>query len=152
MTEAEEKKLFAIELLKTPNEPFVAALKLFPNNNNRALRIATEWPRDSEVLEIIQGVKDGGKELDFLPSKADLARKVWDKLEQPWHDADGFTKLGKLYADVLGFIPKAGGSNLNVQINNNKVMVIRDQGTNEQWEEKAVKQQRELLNVSRSRH
>ena len=105
--EDELKQAFAMLLLKTPSDPFKAALSLFPNNTNRALWIAQNWPADILVLksqrEIID--EDDG-ELSFLPTKADFLGLVWDKMNTEFIDNEDFAKLGKLYADSRGFIKK----------------------------------------------
>lgn len=150
MSDTELKAKFAAELLRNPKEPFLAGLSVFPNDNGRALRAAYEWPNDPEVKaeQARLTAKDGGA--GFLPSKAELARAIWDKSTAAY-DAEDFTKLAKLYADVMGFIQKPEPA-VNVNVNNNRVMVVKDHGTNEEWAEKLAAQQRELTNVAESRH
>lgn len=151
MTDLEEKTAFAAQLLKTPTEPFKAALLVFPFDTGRALRIANEWPNDPDVLAAIAQLNEDYGELAFLPTKADVCREIWSTALQERIPVEDKTKLLKLYAEVRGFVEKPNQS-VNVNVNDNKVMVIRDQGTNEEWENKAAKQQAGLLSVSTSRH
>ena len=151
----EEKQLkaaFARLLLKNPDDPFKAALAVFPDNTSRALRVANEWPGDSEVLNFQAELIEEDGELSFLPTKADLARNIWDKMQSDRICADDYAKLGKLYADVRGFIEKPQ-TNINNNVNNvtNRVMVVRESASDADWEAKLRKQQEELTNAS-TRH
>lgn len=159
MTEDEEKAAFAIGLLKQPNEPFKVALSIFPDNTNRALWVAHHWPNDPAVKAEQKRVADDDNAGDFLPSKGDLARAIWQKMEGSTNSEgrvivpimEDYVKLAKLYAEVRGFIEKPGtGPAVNVIIP--RAIEVPTHGTNDEWEAAAERQQRELLNVSRSRH
>lgn len=152
MNEEEQKAAYAALLLEH-KDPFRAALILFPTPQfpvQKSLRVATEWPHDPTVLTLITKLKAKGADIDMLPGKADFARRIWDLSQVAIEDKDKIAAL-KLYGETRGYIEKPN-TNVNVAVNNNKVMVIRDQGSNADWEAKAEKQQRNLLNVSRSRH
>ena len=118
MTEHDQKQLFAKLLLKL-REPFKAALELFPDDTGTALQVAHDWPKDPVVIAIKNGVYDAVDEMDLLPTKAELARGIWDKMQGDLYP-DDYVKLGRLYADVRGFIEKPG-TNINVdnKIQNN---------------------------------
>lgn len=146
--EIEYKKRFAKEFLKTPSDPFKAALVVFPNNTARALRVANEWPNDPEVLSIKAEVLEDVGEMNLLPSKADLARSIWDKMQEEHTSVEDFTKLGKLYADVRGFIEKPQTNiNNNVQNVSNRVMVVREKSNDADWERGLLEQQENLTNA-----
>jgi len=111
-----KKTAFAIELLKSPADPFRAALTVFSTNTNKALRVANEWPGDAFVIAEVKRIKEEEGELSFLPSKADLARSLWERAhrqERPPCD-DDFTKMAKLYAEIMGYVVKEP----KVEINN----------------------------------
>lgn len=156
--EAEEKAAFAVLLLKTPNEPFKAAIALFPDNTPRALWVANHWVADPEVLAAIEAIKADKGEMAFLPTKAELAKDIWDRMQGKRPDGsivppspDDYAKLAKLYADIRNFIEKpATGPAVTVVIP--RAIEVPTHGTDDQWELAAEKQQTELLNVSRSRH
>jgi len=149
MSDEELKAEFARLLLKSPSDPFKAALMLFPDNTNRALRVANDWPADPEVMAAQAALLEEDGELSFLPTKADFARKIWDKMDEERLAPEDFAKLGKLYADVRGFIEKPQ-TNINNNVNNvtNRVMVIRESESNDDWEAKLRKQQEDLTNAS----
>jgi hypothetical protein len=145
LTDEEYKVEYARQLLKTPKDPFKAALVLFPNNTNRALRVANEWPQDIVVRNAQNELIENEGELAFLPTKGELARSVWDRMQSEWVATDDFGKLGKLYADVMGFIEKQN-TNVNVGVNvSNRVMIVKDNGNDEQWEAKLQAQQAKLI-------
>lgn len=121
MTEHQLKYQFA-KMLLGGVEPFKAALKLFPDNTNRALRIANEWPVDIEVEQLTDKIIAEEGEEQFLPNRAELARSVWDRMHHQFTMIEDFTKLGKLYADVMGFIQKPTVT-VNTQNNTRSVKV-----------------------------
>lgn len=151
----EQKAAFAAFLLQNPANAFEAALKVSQGDYAYALRIITEfkWQDDPEVIatkkQMLEEAENG--EMSFLPGKADLARKIWDRMSG-CTDNEEYVKLAKLYADVCGYISKV---DTNITVNtqtNNKTLVVRDMGTVEEWENKAAIQQRDLLANARSKH
>lgn len=142
------KERFAELTLREP-DAFKVALVLFPNDTGRALRIANEWPNDPQVKEIRQSFVDAEEdgETAFLPSKADACRLAWNIAR----DADKFTedrlKALRLYGEMRGYIEKPAA----VTVNNNtnvamRVLVVKDHGTNDEWEQKLRSQQKRLIN------
>lgn len=121
--ESGKKAAFAIELLKTPADPFRAALAVFATNTNKALRVANEWPADPFVIAEVRRLKDEEGELSFLPSKADLARSLWDRAHSDRTCNDDFTKMARLYAEIMDFVPKVSKLEANVK-NSSVVQVI----------------------------
>ena len=149
MSEHELKKQFAKQLLRFPKEPFKAALLVFPTNTNRALKVANEWTLDPEVIDLKdQLIEELGEEA-FLPSKAEFARKVWDKMDSCWDYGD-FAKLSKVYAEIRGFVQKPL-TQIDIGANNTtqNVMIVSDTGTDETWEQKLLKQQQALTDESK---
>jgi len=147
------KLAFAKLLLKTPDDPFKAALALLPAKEDlsTALKIAHEWPVDPDVIAARDGaLKDDGP-LSFLPTKAEACRHIWDKATKGIMEPDEYTRMMKLYCDTMGFIEKPQTTvQNNVQNVQSNVMVIKDGGSDEDWETGLRKQQETLLNVSTS--
>lgn len=153
----EEQRLklaFANALLKHPQDlegRFAAALSV-TSDTGKALVMANKWLDDpfvvAEQTRLLKGADEG--DLNFIGTKADFARELLTEARAQW---DGETKIKffKLYAEVRGFIAKPD-TNVNVQVNNNRVMVVKDMGTDDDWERKAQQQQRNLIDVSASRH
>lgn len=146
MTENEQKTLFAEGLLRGLKEPFQIASE-FESDTSRLLEIADLWPKDEFVLSEKKRLLEELGESAFLPTKAELAREVYLKASQE-KDSDSAEKLYKLYASVMGYIEKPG-TNVNVNNNShNRVLIVKDHGTDSEWAEKLKKQQNDLIERS----
>lgn len=143
--ESEQKAQFALELLKDPSDPFKAALRVFGENTGMALLASNRWPDDPEVLAITQKAVEELGDMHFLPSKADLARLAWNLANNERVDTDNRLKAMRLYGDIRGFIEKQGTVINNNVLTNNKVMVVKDHGTVEDWERGLLQQQNRLI-------
>ena len=149
MNEREAKEKFARLLLKEPGNAFAIALKVCPDDVKRAVQIANEWPNDPDVLDFQERIKGDEGENEFLPTKADLARETWNLMHDKYTDASQFAKLGKLYADLMGFIEKPKVEvNTNVQNVTNKVMIVREAVSDAEWERKLFTQQTALTHAA----
>lgn len=151
--EAQLTARFAAALLRHPETPdgrFAAALSV-TSDTGKALLMAHKLWDSPQVIEAQRQIKAAAEDdLDFIGTKADFAREVLECARKSW-DGDVQHKMYKLYAEVRGFISKAD-TNVNVQVNNNKVMIVKDLGSNDDWERRAAEQQRKLIDVSASRH
>lgn len=130
------------------NEPFAAALVLFPDDTGRALRVANEWPQDEQVKTLRQSfidAEDDG-ETAFLPTKAEAARLAWNIAR----DADKMTedrlKAIKLYSEIRGFIERPQVAVTNTVNQVNRVLIVKDHGSDDEWETQLRKQQKRLIN------
>lgn len=108
MNEIDLKKEFAECLLKYPNDPFKAALEVFPDDNGIALKMANEWPIDKEVLAFKKELLKDRDPLDFVPQKAELAMKIWNAMNTPGIYVEDLAKLGKLYHEIIKKEEKGG--------------------------------------------
>lgn len=148
--EADLKLAFA-RLYVRYNDPFKAALDLFPGDVPRALWVAMNWANDPDVVATKAIIVDAGDDLEMLPNKADAARLAWqiaeDKELQPFERIAAL----KLYMETRGFIDKPVNQT-NVVVNENKVMLVTDHGSSETWEEKCAQQQARLLNTKYLEH
>jgi hypothetical protein len=141
------KDAFAAALLRSPDDPFTAALAVFGTDTRTALYVSQEWVRDLYVLQKQAELLEQFGEDEFLPSKATLARDVFNFARST---KDGKEKIAayKLYAEVRGMIEKQTAI-ANVTVNNNRVMVVKDHGTDDDWETAARIQQAKLIEHSR---
>lgn len=139
------KKAFAFAWLYTPNEPYKAALQVFQPHTGKALWVADNWLTDPIVIDEKDRLLKEHGSLHFLPDKTQIAREVYELAQSSKSTSEKLASF-KLYSDIMGFVePKT--INNNGVINNNqgaKVMVIKDHGTNEEWQEKARQQQSAL--------
>ena len=136
------KLRFAAELVRTKN-PATAAMSIIVGNPGLALKYSYELQVDPIVVAEIERLKDEFGEEAFLPSKAQLAREIYDRANRDGVDHEEYVKLIQLHCSMRGLIEKPGTNvDVNVQVQN--VMVVKDLGTDEQWAAKAARQQREL--------
>lgn len=144
--DTDEKQLYALALLRHPDDTYKAALEVVGGDLARALVMSREWPQDPEVIEYkTLALADKGEEA-FLPSKADVVRAIWGKAEK-CSDPDVAFKGYKLVADIMGYVEKPGTTiNNNTLVDQRKVMVVTDHGTDEEWEAKLLAQQAALTN------
>ena len=151
-----QKKTFAIEWLKAktddPTALFRIACDIEPVDVGRALAIAKNWPTDAEVLAFRQKFLDEKGEEGLLPTKSDAAMLAWEMANDTGIEAKDRLKALELYGSMLGFVSKPVASVSNNQTNViNRVMIVKDTGTNEQWERKVIEQQRSLKELASAR-
>lgn len=144
-SELEQKKRFAIELLRNPSEEFKAALAVFPDDTGKALLVSNRWPSDPEVIALKEMAIDELGDMHFLPTKADLAREAWNIAVAPTVPVDDRLKAMRLYGDIRGYIEKQGTVVNNNVLTNNKVMVVKSHASPEEWEQRLVEQQKQLI-------
>lgn len=87
---------------------FAAALRVIPNDNGEALRVARFWPLDPIVTAEIRRLRDSGADIAALPSKADLARKAWALMNDPLTQGKDRIAAMRLYAELMGHLKTAG--------------------------------------------
>lgn len=140
-TERKLKLAFAAARLRHPHNPFAAASEIEPTHAvGRANWIANNWLDDPFVLAAMaERVGELGPAKAGLPSKDELALKIYQEAEKV---TDKSTKLAyfRAVADVLGYIPRGGGTNVNVQtniVNAPKVQRVPVFATDADWEAKA---------------
>lgn len=141
------KDAFAAALLRSPDDPFAAALQVFGNDTRTAMFVAQEWVRDLYVLQKQAELLEAFGEDEFLPSKATLARDLF-ALARSTKDTKDKVAAYKLFAEVRGMIEKQTAI-ANVTVNNNRVMVVKDHGSDDDWERVARSQQAKLIEHSR---
>jgi hypothetical protein len=143
-----EKRKYAALLFKE-GDAFKAALLMFPQDTSRAFWIANNWVNDDEVNAEKNRIVKSGKDIDFLPTKAEFARELLQRMRRC--DDDGkYASIAKIYAEVRQFIEKPQ-TNVNVNAVSRVIEVpaFRDES---EWEAKTASDQRELLKNARNRH
>lgn len=145
MTEPEAKLKFAELMLKHPGDPRrcaeILAYSVGIADVATVHRIAVNWQNDQFVMdECARLLEVNGPEY-YLPSKLDLARKVWGIVDGRFDPKDQLS-AAKQYAELMGFVEKPG---TNVTVNVNRVMQVKDYGTDDEWEQKALAQQRRVI-------
>lgn len=140
---------FAKQPDTTAESAFKAGLEMFPGETGKALWVQIHWGTDADVIRaraatIIDRIESERKERnkpvkdDILAEMLEMARD-WRVDPKVRHD---------MYKTVLAAIdafPKQGPA---VVVNNQapRVMVVKDFGTDDEWEKKLSAQQQELTN------
>lgn len=103
--EQQEKDKFAAEWLRT-GDSFKAAIAVTGvNDAGRALWLEKQLVLDDYVLRRKQELIQENGEEAYLPSKADIARKVLEAHETA-RSTDDRLKALRLYAEIMGHISK----------------------------------------------
>jgi hypothetical protein len=146
-----KKREFAKHLIRRPNEPFKAAAYIYPDQANigNRLIVAHDWPNDPIVImEMDRLLMDDT--VSIMPTKNQIAFEVYS-VGMKSSDDEVKIKALKLYCDINGHT--STNNTINIQNNNktvgtqNSVMLIKDHGTNENWEDRLLEQQHKLLNT-----
>lgn len=151
MTEQEEKLKFAEAMISANMNPLEAGQLVHPANFNRAAQIASMWHNDAEVKSLIAQIKKAAQaETGVSEDEKYVEEKLKHIIENCPHADYRIKALDKLMElKGLSKKPQTGPA---VQVVIPRAIEVPTHGTNEEWEAAAAKQQRELLNVSRSRH
>lgn len=141
----ELKRKFAEAMLKLDGDPFKAAFSIIPDVG-LAMQAANTWPTDPIVAEAkILLLEEKGLR-SFLPTKDEQARDIYNMANCEKLDAEVRLKAHRLYAEIMGNIERPAlptASNTNIIAQN--VMVVKDHGTNDDWEMQAMQQQGKLV-------
>lgn len=138
--ENELKEQFARLLIKYPDNVFYAAKLLFEPNISLCLQIARDWPKDELVISIKNRILIGADYKMLLASKADVAQDVHKIASNELTHTEYRLKGYELFAKMMGYVEKEGATINNV----NNVMVVKDHGSNDEWETKLLEQQNKL--------
>lgn len=142
-TEKNALKLkFAASLLRHPQDYDAAAFAV-TDDTGLALQIARLWPDDPVVKGEQERLLLGGEGRSFLPTKEVQARRVYDEATSQKNTTDDRLKAHRLYAELMSYIEKPIATNVNI-LNQQNVMVVKDHGSDEDWEKGLQKQQRTL--------
>lgn len=148
-----KKREFARHLIKRPNDPFKAAAYIYPDKANvgNRLIVAHDWPDDPIVVMEMDRLVWDDDASKVLPTKAQIAFEVYSMGMKSTNE-EVKVKAFKLYCDIQAITQAGPGININNNNDNktitqNSVMLIKDHGTNENWEDKLLVQQHKLLNT-----
>lgn len=133
---------FAKNMVRHANDPFKAAFATTPNAG-LALQIAKAWEKDEIVIAEMEKLLSTG-DTSFLPTKENQARDIYSLATSETVAVEDRLKAHRLYAEIRGFIEKpTAGATTNIL--NQGVMIVKDQGSDADWQEKATAHQRTLI-------
>lgn len=130
--------------------PFIAGMQLFPNDPGMADTVSRQWPEDPYVVACMTRAREDEAKKNALPTKHAQIKRIEEKLSGPIRFED-YLKAERLIAEMSGHIEKAAPPSITVNANQQvveRVMVVKDHGTDEQWEEKARAQQAKLIEAT----
>jgi hypothetical protein len=140
------KTKFAVALLRNPDRAFQAGCEVFGEDTGKALYVAHNWLNDDFVAaEQRRLLKDNGAR-SFLPSKEDAAREVWRMATDDRTPVEDKRRFMDLFCEIMGYKERPQQSGINVNVTQNRVMVVNNHGSDDDWEQKARAQQHRLAN------
>lgn len=143
MTNEERKREFAAAVLRNDGDTFKAAFAISGDDVGFALQIARAWKDDPLVLAEQERLLSTTDAKSFLPTKEQQARAIYALAMDDMRDTEERLKAHRLYAEIMGHIVKVENQS-GVNILNQGVMIVRDAGSDEDWQKKVVEQQRTL--------
>ena len=140
------RERFASEFLRLNKDQYKAGAAIWPSDPNKGVALGMELAADPKTKQIIADLLNTKGPRAFLPTKEEAAAEIWafatDKAVH--RDAKDRLSAFRLFCDVMGFIEKAPANNINLGVVNNKVMVVQSYGSDDEWEQAALAQQRQL--------
>lgn len=151
------KRLFAARLMQidrdNSQEVFKVATEFCGTDYGAALRMTKDWPQDPDVIEECVRIGNSGVTVD---EREKLKKEAIDILMKIARDDKKFTEdriKALKEVGVISGIVQENKTNINVNNNTlnvtqNRVMVVKDHGSDEDWELAALQQQERLVNES----
>jgi len=152
MTEQEEKLAFAKAMIATGMlNPLQAGQLVHPCNLNRAAEIASKWHSDKEVLTLIECLKKEEKaKSPISEDEKYVERELKLIIEKSQYEDYKIKALDKLME--LKGLSKKPQTGVSVNITQPRAIEVPTYKNDGDWEKAALKQQQELLRVSRSKN
>lgn len=136
------KRDFAAALLRNDGDPFKAAFSI-SSDSGFCLQIARVWKDDPFVVAEQEKLLNSNDAKSFLPSKEQQARAIYAMASDEKTEPEDRLRAHKLYAEIMEHIPKPT-TGMGVNILNQGVMIVKDAGSDADWEDKAARHQRAL--------
>lgn len=141
------KRRFAEAFARNPQDAFAAARTIEPNVI-RAQYIASYWVNDPVVSDHIDALSAKHGPAALLPTKDEFALKIMG-LADEIPNKDLKLDYLKLAAELMGFLPKNGGTTINNNVAVvNKVMKVPAFANREDAKRTIAAQQARLINAS----
>ena len=140
----ERKKIFARALFKDPGNLFNAAMEAWGGDTGQACQCTLAWKNDPDVLAEIRELNSKPME-ETIASKIETCRLAWEMANDPDCPHKDRVAALRLYSEINEFITKQTKASAQVNVQTNKVMVVKDHGSDEDWERKVANQQARLI-------
>lgn len=144
LTLEQRKRLFAEQYMATPQEIYKAGTAAWPDKPSEGLRVALEWVNDPEVIKYCNELRTAGISPN-VPPKEQVVKELLDIGRDVRAEAADRIKAFELASKLMGYIVPAQTNVKNTIVTDNRVMVVRDHGSPDEWEAKAQIQQKKLI-------
>lgn len=137
-------KRYAAEQLRAPGRDIHIALGLIPETQI-AIAAVNAWNNDPTVIrERLRLMEEYGERAE-LPTKETIAKEILELARASEHSVPDRLKAYGQYTEMMNYTGRNAGATAAVNIFSNKVMLVKDHGTNDDWEARAVSQQSGLV-------
>ena len=139
------KNAYAYELARHPGDPLKAATICVPNGDwGMASELMCEMRSDIGFADRQRDIVENNEAATFLPTKEVIIFEILS-VARAAENKETRLKAYELAAKMQGWIEKGGGTNVNVNLQNNRVMIVRRHDTMEEFEAAARAQQDKLI-------
>jgi len=158
--ELDLQRNFAAGMLSGKYSSMELAKMLYPDNDEKQLEVSMEWPTSQKIITLRKELIDTFGHDYFLPTAEETAQDLY-QLSRTAFDHDVKRKALMDYAKIRGFLEGKGSSktkiinnindnsvtqNNNQYVDQSKVLLVQDFGTNEQHAAGLEAQQKRLRN------
>lgn len=138
------KNAYAYELARHPGDPLKAATLCVPNGDwGMASELMCEMREDIGFADRQRDIVEAEGATGFIPTKEMIVFEILSVARQA-ENKETRLKAYELAAKMQGWIEK-GGTNVNLNVQNNRVMIVRRHDTMEEFEAAARAQQDRLI-------
>lgn len=140
MSEYEEKKAFAKALFENSGNAFDAAYLVFKGDSSKAIIASNKWVNDEVVVRELKILRGEKADVVTLPSREEHCRHLYDMFQDKSLKASDRLTASEQYARIQGEITP----DKTPSIINNKIMIVPSNGSDQEWMEKARRNQEDL--------
>lgn len=145
------KRRFAANWVKQPDYAYPLIAEIIGTNTpylyNLSIAAYSQWPSCPFVLAEMQKIRDSMGEAALLPTRESVALEIL-KVAREAKSAQEKLAGYKLYNEMMGHNKPNSGGNLNLYTQ--KVLVVPDKGSEDNWSNGAVAQQQKLVSEARA--
>jgi hypothetical protein len=110
-----------------------------------ATAAVARWNSDPVVIQERLRLQEEHGERAELPTKETVLKEVLGLARQSGYTMNERLNAYKLYSEMSGYTGRNSAAAPSVSVFANKVMYVRDQGSDDTWEARAAKQQAQLV-------
>lgn len=137
-------KRYAAEQLRDPGRDIHIALGLIPDAPIAAAAVNV-WNNDPIVIQERLRLQEEHGQRAELPTKETIALEILALARAEKHSVPDRLKAYDQYNQMMQYIGRNANQPGSVNIFSNKVMLLKDHGSNDDWEARAVAQQSGLV-------